>query len=91
MGDADVVGDEGLVIPFASDRVEPVEENDQAEEDAGGVAEVGLEGRFHWQGVAVDALSLASVVKADVGDANADPGEQGRDGGQVLEPGENFV
>lgn len=87
-GNTDVVGDESLVIPLSGNRVEPIEENDQAEEDAGDICEIRLEGRLHRQRIAVNALSKAGVVEADVGNADANPREQGGDGGQVLEPEE---
>ena len=64
----------------------PVEEDDQAEEDCGADTHVWLERRFEDKCVAINALSLASIVKFDVCDVDADPGEECGDGGQVLEP-----
>lgn len=83
--DADVSGDKVVKDPGLKD-VEAVEENDDGKEDKGGVGGVGLEGRFEDERVAVDTLRLERLVKLDVGDTDADPGEEVGDCGEVLEP-----
>lgn len=73
--DADVGRDEVIFGP-RFENVEPVEEDDDAEEEEGGVRDKGLEVRFEDEVVAVDALSLEGLVELDVGNADADPGEE---------------
>ena len=89
-GNADVVGDESLVIECGGECIKPVEEDDETEEDACCVTKVGLEGGLEGELVAVNALGLAGVVEANVGDADGNPAEERGDGGEVLEPGENL-
>lgn len=69
---------------------EAVEDDNDDEEykgDVGGVwLEAGLEDEV---GVAVDVLCDEGFAEAEVGDENADPGEEGRDGRKSLEPVED--
>jgi len=88
-GDTDIIGDETLVIKPACDDVEAVKEDDQAEEDQGRITSVGLEGGLECQFIPVDALCDQGLAELNVGNADRHPGEQSRDGGQVLEPLEN--
>ena len=85
-GNSDIVGDEPLVIEAACDRVEAVEEDDEGEEPESNPGEIRLERRCELHIGAVDTLCLASGVEPDVSNADADPGEEGGDGRQVLEP-----
>lgn len=89
-GDSNISGHEFLGAPRTKD-VEAVEEDDDGEEDEGEPGGVGLEGGLEDESVAVDALCLEGFVELDVGDADADPAEEGGDCGQVLEPGEDYV
>lgn len=84
-GDADISGDEIVNHPRLED-VEAIEQDDDAEEDEGKPGGVGLEGGLEDEGVAVDALDFERLVKLNVRDANADPGEEISDGGEILEP-----
>lgn len=83
--DPDVRRDEVVDVERPED-VEAIEQDDDAEEDQGGPGNIGLEGRAEDQSVAVDALGFEGFVELDVGDADADPGEEAGDSGEVLEP-----
>lgn len=85
-GDPDVVRDERLVLEPSRNGVKPVEQDDQAEENQGSIAEIWLERTLEGQLVAIDVLSMTGVVEPDVRDVDADPGEEGGDCCQVLEP-----
>ena len=89
-GDSNVRGDEVLVAPWRPD-VEAVEDDNEGEVDEGEVGEVWLEGRLEDEGVAVDALGFEGLVELNVCEADAAPGEETGDCGQVLEPFENDV
>ena len=77
-------------LRLTRERVEAVEEDDDDEENQAEPGGVGLEGGTEDEGGAGDVLAAEGGVEAQVGDADADPGEHGRDGGDVLEPGEDF-
>ncbi len=89
-GDSDVRGDEVLVAPRRPD-IEAVEDDDNGEEEEGGIREVWLEWRLEDKGIAVNALSLEGLVELDIRNADTAPGEETGDGCQVLEPGEDDV
>lgn len=90
-GDSDVIGDEVLVAEAAGPDIEAVEEDDDREEHQRDPGEVRLEGGLEDEGVAVNTLGLESSVEANVRNADGNPGEEGGNGGQVLEPGEDGV
>ena len=50
----------------------------------------GFEDEFFGREGAGDALGAEGGVEAQVGDGDGDPGEDLGDGGEVLEPGEDF-
>lgn len=87
-GNPHVSGDETIHIKGPED-VEAVEDDDDGEEDEGEPCGVGLEGGPEDEGAAVDALGLEGGVEAEVGDRDGDPGEEGGDGAEVLEPCED--
>lgn len=95
-GDADVRGDEVLHAPVRAailvvreDR-EAVEDDDDDEKDKGDVGGVGLEAGFEDEvGVAVDVLGDEGFAEAQVGDEDADPGEERCDCSKRLEPVED--
>ena len=90
-GYADVVGDESLVVPTSGNRVEAIEEDDQAEEDQCRPGEVRLERSAEWQVAAADALGRAGLVEPDVRNVDANPRKQGTYGRQILKPREDGV
>lgn len=85
-GDPDVISDEGLVLEPSRNGVEPVEQDDQAEENQGSIGEIRLERTLEGQRIAINELIMTGVVEPDVRDVDADPGEEGGDCCQVLEP-----
>lgn len=69
---------------------EAIEEDDNDEEHESDVGGVGLEAGLEDEvGVAVDILRNEGFSKAEVGDEDADPGEEGGDGCEGLEPVED--
>lgn len=89
-GYANIVGQECLIVPFASDRVKSVEEDDQAEERGRANSKVWLEGCLENQSVSINALCFESGMEASIGDANTDPCEEGTNRGKVLKPSEDL-
>jgi len=85
-GYSDIIGDESIGIPTTCNGVEAITEDDQAEEDQGGPGQIRLEGRLENKGVAVDILGFQGFVELDVRHTDRAPGEETRDGCQVLEP-----
>lgn len=71
--------------------VEAVEDCDDGEEDEGEPCRVRLERGSEDQGASIDILGFKSSVEFDVGDRDGHPGEEVRDGGEVLEPLEDDV
>ncbi|KAM5489732.1 hypothetical protein MaudMau93_003098 [Microsporum audouinii] len=88
-GDTDVGGEEGLEFK-GSEGIEAVEEDDDGEEDEGDPGEVRLEWGLEDESVTVDTLGLEGGMEADVRNQNADPVEEGGNGGEVLEPDEDL-
>ena len=87
--DADVGSNEIIAGPGFED-VEAVENDDHGEEGQRKISCVGLEGRLEYESVAIDSLRLEGFMELDVSNANAHPREQIGDGGQVLEPLEDY-
>lgn len=88
--DPHISGDEAVLIERAKD-VEAVEKSDDGKKDEGEVRGVGLKGRSEGEGLAIDSLGFKRCVKADIGDRNRHPGEEGGDGDKVLKPCEDDV
>lgn len=89
-GDTNVIGEECLIIPAASDRVETIEENDQAEERGCGNTKIWLERCFENQRIPVDALCLKSSMETAVCDADADPRKKGTNRVRIKDSTWNF-
>ena len=77
-------------LGITGESVEAVKKSDDTKIDEGEPGGVGLEGGFKDEAVAGDVLGAEGGVEADVGDADADPGEELGYGDDVLEPGEYF-
>jgi len=90
----DIGGKEVANIPvrvvLANEDVESGKDDDQAKEDQSEPCSVWLESGLEDQGVTVDSLILECLVELDVGNADGDPGPEGSDGNNVLEPGESL-
>lgn len=72
-------------------RLKPIEQDHQHEEEERRPRRVRLERRPENKRVAVHALGLHRAVEPNVREADARPREALRDGGEVLEPGEDEV
>lgn len=91
-GDSDVGGNEVADGPVAArEDGESVEEDDDDEVGERRVRRVWLPWAAEDHAVPVDALCDQRLAELDVGDQDADPGEEVGDGGQVLEPVEDVV
>jgi len=90
--DTDISRDKVINGPAAlgEDR-KAVEENNDGKVDEREPSGVRLPLALEDERVAVHALGLERGVEADVGDANAAPGEELGYGGEVLEPSEDVV
>ena len=80
-----VSGDEIVDHPWL-EYVKAIEQDDDAEENECKPGGVGLERGFEDEGVAVNALGDERLVELNICDADADPGEEISDGGEILEP-----
>jgi hypothetical protein len=68
-----------------------VEEDDQTKVDQGEPSKVWLIRRPEHQSLAINTLRNESLAELDVGNANAAPGEELGNGGEVLEPQKDVV
>ena len=89
-GHANVIGDEAVDIKATSNRVEAIEEDDQAKKDETHPCQIWLKGRSEDQSTTVNALRRESLVEHDVGNANRHPCEKSGNRGQVLKPSERL-
>ena len=67
---ANVVSDEAIDIEAASNRVEAVEEDNQAEKRKADPSQIRLERRLEYQGIAINTLSGERLVEHDIRNAN---------------------
>ena len=85
----DVGRDEVVAIEFlrlARKCVEATEQDNYRKETEAEPGGVRLEARFEDERVASDTLSAESAMELDVCDRDGHPGQDGGDGGKVLEP-----
>jgi len=73
-------------VMFAHEDIESVEDDDDGEENERSPGGIWLEFAFEYKGVSVNPLGLERVVETQIRNAYGAPGEEGRNGGQVLEP-----
>jgi hypothetical protein len=71
--------------------LETVEDDDEQKVGECNPGDVWLTRGLENQGVAINALCFQRFLEAGVGEQDAAPGDQLRDRGQVLEPGEDFA
>jgi len=88
----DVIGEEALVVPSTCNGIPTIEEDYDGKEDPSNPSEnwrliVCLDAK--WQVRSRNTLCLHSVVESNIRHADHDPGEQSRNGGQVLKPRED--
>lgn len=78
-GDADVLHDEAFAIEAADERLQALRQRQEDEERDGGVGPVVAERRAVGEPVGADLLGRHRAAEGDVGDEDADPGQDACD------------